>query len=218
MSPGMQQLPPTPQQVAMAQARKAKPWEILFRIINFSLILGSLALAWWTFNKKMVPMQKRSRELVASLDSLSIEVDNLARKWPKFERDQIRTDYQEVRNELFADELEVGRWLMRLEEQASPLALEIKVDFGNGMTRTSEQEKLAVIPASVTLVVRPTVGGSQTPYQRMLRLGQQLGAEGKRADLAELTVNGGPLSITKGVLVFNLWAGEDKSNDETLKH
>ena len=99
---------------------------------------------------------------------------------------------------------------MRLEEQAVPLALDINVDFGKSSKQTTEEEKLAVIPASVTLVVRPTVGGTQTPYQRMLRLGQQLGAEGKRADLAELTVNGGPLSITKGIMVFNLWAGEDK--------
>ena len=210
MSPGISQFPPTPQQLAVVQARKAKPWEILFRIINFSLILGSLALAWWTFNKRLVPMQQRSRQLAARLQSLGNEVDEMSRKWPKFERDQIRSDYQEVRNELFADETELGRWLMRLEEQSSPLALDIKVEFGKSTTRTTENEKLAIIPAAVTLVVRPTVGGNQTPYQRMLRLGQQLGAEGKRADLAELTVNGGPLSITKGVLVFNLWAGEEK--------
>jgi hypothetical protein len=210
MSPGINQFPPTPQQLAVVQARKAKPWEILFRIINFSLILGALGLAWWTFNKRLVPMQQRSRQLASRLQTLGNEVDDMSRKWPKFERDQIRSDYQEVRNELFADETELGRWLMRLEEQSSPLALDIKVEFGKSTTRTTEDEKLAIIPAAVTLVVRPTVGGNQTPYQRMLRLGQQLGAEGKRADLAELTVNGGPLSITRGVLVFNLWAGEEK--------
>jgi hypothetical protein len=99
---------------------------------------------------------------------------------------------------------------VRLVEEAAPLALETTVHFGNITDKTTEKENLSVIPASVTLVVRPTIGGTQTPYQRMLRLGQLLGAEGKRADLAELTVNGGPLSITKGILVFNLWAGEDK--------
>ena len=210
MSPGIQNLPATPQQLAMVQARKAKPWEILFRAINFTLILASVAFAWWTFEKRLVPLQKQSRQQVTSLETLSSQVDDMGRKWPKFARDQIRTDYQEVRNELFADELELGRWLVRLEEEAAPLALEINVQFGNSKNRTTEEEKLAVIPASVTLVVRPTIGGTQTPYQRMLQLGQELGAEGKRADLAELTVNGGPLSITKGVLVFNLWAGEEK--------
>jgi hypothetical protein len=211
MSPGIQKFPPTPQQVAMVQSRKAKPWEVAFRLVNFTLILGALGFAWWTFTKRLVPMQQRSRQLASTLEKLSSQVDDLSRKWPKFERDQIRADYQEVRNQLFADELELGRWLMRLEEQASPLALDIKVEFGKSKTRNAENEKLAVIPAAVTLVVRPTVGGNQTPYQRMLRLGQQLGAEGKRADLAELMVNGGPLSITRGVLVFNLWAGEEKN-------
>jgi hypothetical protein len=210
MSPGRQDFPATPQQLAMVQARRAKPWEIAFRAINFSLILASMAFAWWTFQKRLVPLQKQSRQQASRLEALSSQVDDMGRKWPKFQRDQIRTDYQEVRNELFADELELGRWLMRLEEEASPLALDIKVQFGKSTNRTTEDEKLAVIPASVTLVVRPTIGGTQTPYQRMLRLGQELGAEGKRADLAELTVNGGPLSITKGVLVFNLWAGEEK--------
>jgi hypothetical protein len=210
MSPGRQDFPATPQQLAMVQARRAKPWEIGFRAINFTLILASVAFAWWTFEKRLVPIQQQCRKQTSSFEALSSQVDDMARKWPKFERDQIRTDYQEVRNELFADELELGRWWMRLEEAAAPLALDINVQFGKSSNRTTEQEKLAVIPASVTMVVRPTIGGTQTPYQRMLRLGQQLGAEGKRADLAELTVNGGPLSITKGVLVFNLWAGEEK--------
>ena len=210
MSPGINQLPPTPQHIALMQARKSRPWEIVFRVINFGLILGSLGLAWWTFNKRLIPMQQRSRHLASNLQVLSSQVDDMSRKWPKFERDQIRNDYQEVRNQLFADETELGRWLMRLEEQASPLALDIRVKFDKPTINTNSTEKLAVIPASVTLEVHPTIGGNQTPYQRMLRLGQQLGAEGKRADLAEMTVNGGPLSITRGLLVFNLWASDEK--------
>lgn len=209
MSPGNLSLPPTPQQVALAQSAKFKPWEIAFRIINFGLIIASIGFAWWAFSKRLVPLQQKSRQLASSLSTLSTQVDDLSRKWPKFERDQVRSDYNDVRNALFQDESELGRWLLRLQEEASPLALEIKVEFGAPSDRTTDQEKLAVIPASVKLVVRPTIGGNQTPYQRMLRLGQELGAEGKRADLAELTVNGGPLSITNGILVFNLWAGEE---------
>lgn len=209
MSPVNPSVPPIPQQIALLEESKAKPWELLFRLVNFGLILASLGLAWWTFEKRLVPLQKKSRELASTMDSLSGKIDDLSRKWPKFERDQIRSDYKEVRNELFQDEMEMGRWLMRLEEEAAPLALETQVKFGTPSDKTTDKEKLSVIPASITLVVRPTIGGTQTPYQRMLRLGQTLGAEGKRADLAELTVNGGPLSITKGILVFNLWAGDE---------
>jgi hypothetical protein len=204
--------PPTrqPPQRAPLPAKRLTRWDVIFRFISVVLIAGSVGFAWWTYNQRLIPLQKQSRDLSAALNRLAAEVDTIERKWPKVERDQIRTDYAEVRNQLFADEAELGRWLVRLEEEASPLALDIKVDFGKSTARTAEQEKLAIVPASVTLEVRPAIGGNQTPFQRMLRLGQQLAAEGKRADLAELDVNGGPLSITHGLLVFNLWAGEGK--------
>jgi hypothetical protein len=208
MSPSATVKPP-PLKVTVPP-RKLTRWDALFRLLTVILIAGSLAFSWWIYTRVLIPLQKQSRALSASLNQLSAEVDVLSRKWPKAERDQIRADYQEVRNQLFADEAELGRWLVRLEEESGPLALEVKVDFGKGTARTAEEEKLAIIPASITLEVRPTVGGTQTPYQRMLRLGQMLAAEGKRADLAELDVNGGPLSITHGLLVFNLWAGESK--------
>ena len=198
-----------PRRVTLAQPRKLNHLEALFRVVILTLILASLALAWWSFSRRLVPLQQQSRQLAVKLNRVATEADALEMKWPKAEAAQIRADYQEVRSELFADEAELGRWLMRLDEQAAPLALEIKVNFGKSTSRTAEDEKLAIIPASIVLEVHPTIGGNQTPYQRMLRLGQQLGAEGKRADLYELSVNGGPLSITHGLLVFNLWAGEE---------
>jgi hypothetical protein len=200
--------PPPPK--AAIPTRKLTHWDLLFRFAIVILIAGSIAFAWWTYNQRLVPLQQQSKELSASLNRLSAEVEVIERKWPHVDREQIRTEYKEVRNQLFANEAELGRWLVRLEEESMPLALDIKVDWGKSIARTAEQEKLAIIPASVTLEVRPAIGGTQTPFQRMLLLGQQLAAEGKRADLGELDVNGGPLSITHGLLVFNLWAGEGK--------
>ena len=195
---------------APRQHRRLTYWEVLFRLLNVLLIVGALALAWWSYNKRLMPLQKQARAVSAALAKLAFEVDLLERRWPKADRDQIRSDYKETRNQLFADEAELGRWLVRLEEEASPLALDLNVNFGKSIARTAEQEKLAIVPASVTLEIRPVLGGTQTPFQRMLKLGQQLAAEGKRADLSELDVNGGPLSITHGLLIFNLWAGEGK--------
>ena len=200
---------PPPQRAALP-AKKLSSWALLFRFIIVVLMAGSIAFAWWTYSQRLVPLQKQSKEISAALNRLSAEVDVIQRKWPQVDREQIRTDYLEVRNTLFEGEAELGRWLVRLEEGASPLALDIKVDYGKSTSRTAEQEKLAIVPASVTLEVRPAIGGTQTPFHRMLRLVQLLAAEGKRADLAELDVNGGPLSITHGLLVFNLWAGEGK--------
>ena len=205
--PARVQLPPGGQKLPR---RKLSAWEFVFRLLNLLLIVGALALAWWSYNKRLVPLRQQSRAVSTALAKLAFEVDLLERRWPKSDRDQIRADYKESRNQLFADEAELGRWLVRLEEEASPLALDLNVNFGKSIAQTKEQEKLAIVPASVTLEIRPVLGGTQTPYQRMLKLGQQLAAEGKRADLSELDVNGGPLSITHGLLIFNLWAGEGK--------
>jgi hypothetical protein len=213
--------PPLPrpgaQKAALPAKKKMTHWEALFRVLSVVLIVGSITFAWWVYSYRLVPLQQQSRQLNTALTQLSAEVETIQRKWPAVVREEIRTQYKEVHNKLFANEAELGRWLVRLQEDAGPLALDINVDWGKNIPRTAEQEKLAIVPASVTLEVRPAIGGNQTPYQRMLRLGQQLAAEGKRADLAELDVNGGPLSITHGLLVFNLWAGEEKS-PETLKH
>lgn len=198
----------TPQRTA--SPTKVSHWSLLFRFITAVLMAGSIGIAWWVYTQRLVPLQQQSRSLTVNLNRLATEVDVIQSRWPQFQRDQIRKEYKEVKNQLFADEAELGRWLVRLEEGAAPLALDINVDFGKSTARTEEEEKLAIVPASVRLEVRPAIGGTQTPYQRLLRLGQLLAAEGKRSDLAELDVNGGPLSITHGLFVFNLWAGESK--------
>ena len=58
--------------------------------------------------------------------------------------------------------------------------------------------------------MRPAPGDARgkSPYERVLAFGQQLAAHGKRADLAELNVAGGADSISRAVLVLNLWSGD----------
>lgn len=201
---------PEPRRVVSAQPRKFNRRETLFRVVVVVALIASLTLAWWALTQNLVPLQKRSRELTTALSHLSAEVDTLDRKWAPADAEQIRKQYQESHSQLFADEAALTAWLNHLAEQAEPLALEVKVDFGKSNPQTSPDEKLAVIPTTVSLEVHPTPGGAESPYQRLLLLGQQLAAEGKRADLAELDVFGGPSSITRAVLVFNLWAGEDR--------
>ena len=118
------------------------------------------------------------------------------------------------RLQLFADEAELNRWLERLKDDSIPLALELNINFGQVTSEMTNTVKIGIIPASVSVEVRPLLGLTGTPYQRLLRLGQQLAAEGKRADLAELTVAGGTNSITRASLVFNLWAGEESVASE----
>ena len=74
-------------------------------------------------------------------------------------------------------------------------------------------EKLAMIPATIFLEVRTTTDQSaaQSPYQRLVQMAQQLGAGEKRTDLAELSLSGGTGSVSRAVMVLNLWAGEERA-------
>jgi len=198
-----------PRAVVMTQLRKPKRSEAVFRTIVVLVILGSLALTWWAFTMRFVPTQNRSRELTTAVSRLSSELDVLERKWTKEETAEIRARYTELHTQLFADTAALQAWMSRLEEMAAPLSLQATVEFGNTVPQLTNDYKVAFIPANVSLEVHPVPNSSESPYQRLLRLGQKLAAEGKRADLAEMTVAGGPTSITKAQLVFNLWAGEE---------
>jgi len=194
----------------MAKAKKLTHWEVLFRVAVVLVMLGSIAFPWWTYSARLVPLQKQSRDLTSANSVLSAEVDKMDRKWSKEDAEFIRAKYKEVYSSLFEDKAAFEDWLARLKKRASTLSLEVQVDFGKYAPQVSE-EKLAIMPASVTLQVNPLPGSKDSPYQRLLRLGQQLSTEGKRADLAELNVIGGVGSITNATLVFNLWVGEEQA-------
>jgi len=193
----------------MSKAKRLTHWEVIFRIAVVLVMLGSIAFPWWTYSARLIPLQKQSRDLTSANSALSADVDKMDRKWSKEDAEFIREKYKEVYASLFADEAALKEWLHRLEQRALPLSLDVHVDIGSGISQLRD-EKLAIVPASVTLQVHPMLNSKDSPYQRLLRLGQQLSTEGKRADLAELTVIGGTGSITNATLVFNLWAGEEK--------
>jgi hypothetical protein len=188
----------------MAKAKKLTHWEVIFRISVVIVMLGSIAFPWWTYSARLIPLQKHSRDLTSANSALSVEVDKMDRKWSKDDAEFIRAKYKEVYSTLFADQAALQEWLDRLQKRALPLSLDVHVVFGDGISQLRD-EKLAIVPAAVTLQVHPMPNGKDSPYQRLLRLGQQLSAEGKRADLAELNVIGGIGSVTNATLVFNLW-------------
>jgi hypothetical protein len=205
--------PPAPQTrpAALVKAKKLTSWDVVFRLLVVVFIGGSIALAWWSYSERLVPLQKQSLALTSANSLLSAEVDKMDRKWSKEETELVRASYKEAYSTLFADESALQDWLLRLEKKALPLALDVKVNFGRGEAQLTNDDKLAIIPAAVALQVHPMAGGRESPYQRLLRLGQELAAEGKRSDLAELSAIGGTGSITNATLIFNLWAGEEKN-------
>ena len=195
--------------VAVARPPRLNRRELLFRLVTLCVLLASLALGWWTFAKVFMPVQKQSRELGAKFTALSSDTDQLERKWGQAESDEIRRGYRGVFGQLFSDQSALEAWLANLEAQASPLGLGARIEFGSSAPAATNEQKLAIVSASIALEMRPAPGKAETPYQRLLRFTRQIAAEGKRADLAEMTVVGGATSIPRATLVFNLWAGEE---------
>lgn len=201
--------------VSVAQPRKASRWEIVFRVVIVGALFVSIGLAWWTLTRQLMPLQQQSQSLSMTVSHAADEVDALQRKWSQSDVEQIRARYKELRTQLFADPEALHAWLARLDEAAGPLVLDLKVDLGKPTARVTSEVQVSVIPASVSVEVHPMPGGTESPYQRLLRFGQQLGIEGKRADLAELNVTGGTSSITRALLVFSLWIGDDTTENKT---
>jgi hypothetical protein len=202
-------LSPGQRSVAVAQPRKISQWEAIFRVTIAAALLASMGMAWWTLTHKLVPLQQQSQALNANFSHLSAEVDALEIKWPNERVEPIRRQFKELRAQLFANEDAMEEWFDRLMQASGPLSLNLQVEFGKPSVQVTNEVQVTVVPASVSVEVRPSPGGTESPYQRLLHFGQLLSTEGKRADLAELSVVGGTNSITRALLVFNLWAGDD---------
>src|SRR5258705_2433673 len=129
MSTGTPAANSAPQPIPKLQVRGPNRQELLFRVVVIVVILCSLVLAWWSI-ERLVPRQKQSRALTSAVTHLSDAVQDLERKWTSSDVEQIRQNYKEVHSQLFADEAALRAWLGNLQEQATRLDLELKIEFG----------------------------------------------------------------------------------------
>jgi hypothetical protein len=182
----------------------------LFRVAIVLVILVSVAVAYWSFFERLLPLQAQSRLMVTKVSKMSEQMDQTERRWTSGQIHDIRARYREVYRQLFADPAALEQWLRQIHSEAAPLDLDLNVRLGQGAPQGTFTNNLAIVPASISLEVLPTLGDDKgkSPYERVLAFGQQLAAHGKRADLAELTVVGGANSISRAVLALNLWAGD----------
>jgi hypothetical protein len=213
MSPGESapapELRPPPQSSAPPRSGSSRAW--LFRGLILAVVLDAVGLIWWSFGLVLAPRQKQSRELSLKVARLSSEVDDLDRQWTPAQMAQVTNQFSRVNFALFQGRAGVENWLANLKELAASLALDVKTDFGQPSLQTVGGRTLTLIPATVSIDVRPAGPDTKppSPYERVLMFGQLLAAEKKRADLAELTVDGGANSISRVVLVLNHWTGKE---------
>ena len=197
---------PTPVRVRLFGSREA-----IFRVVILIVILSSLSLSWWSFAKVLPPLQRKAKDLTSTLSRESTDIDKLQLEWPKAAAEQVTNNYQQLRSQLFSSEAAFATWLANLNGQAVTLTLDAKADFGKTATVPAPGEKLATIPATIFVEVRQPAeaAGTESPYQRVVHLIQQLCAGQKRIDLSDLTISGGVGSISRAVVVLQLWAGEE---------
>src|SRR5690348_10281017 len=110
MSQAKALLPHAHKSVAVAQPRKISRGEAVFRVSIVAALLISMGLAWWTLTRKLVPLEQQSQALGVTLSRLSSEVEGLERKWSTEEVDKLRSQYKQIRTELFANEEAMGAW------------------------------------------------------------------------------------------------------------
>jgi hypothetical protein len=203
---------PPPQRVHLPPPRKLRLsyWEALFRVAIVVVILVSIAVAYWSFFERLLPLQQQSQAMVTKVSKMSGQLDQSERRWTPEQIKEVRARYREVYSKLFADPAALQEWLRQIYAEAAPLAFQLNVGLGQSAPHGEFTNNLAIVPASISLEVVPAPGDAKgkSPFERVLAFGQMLGAQGKRADLAELTVTSGAGSISRAVLVFNLWAGD----------
>ena len=201
---------PPRRRAAPVQQARIDYWELIFRVVIVMLLLGSMAMAWWSI-RGLAPLQKETRTLSSRVASLSAGVDDLERKRPREQAAQVEARLHEAHSTLFTDQAALAAWLATLQKQTASLALNARSSFGKTIPQITNGESVAVIPTTISLDVQPQSGAqeNESPYQRVLRLNRILITQDKRVDLRELTMVGGPHSVTNAVMVFYLWA-EDK--------
>ena len=201
-------VPPKPLRVAV-QPASANSKEWLFRLLVAVLLVGAFSLVGWSFFRKLLPLQKQSRDLGMQVVRLSADVDEMQRKLEKSDFVQVERDFGRINTHLFSDETALVSWLAELKEQTIPLALELKANFGAAVVPSTNHQNLAVIPTTVSVGVAHDIEAIRSPYQRLLRLSHHLSSRERRVDLTELTVMGGTNSLQQATLVLNLWAGKE---------
>ena len=204
---------PSPKRLHLPPPKKLRlsHWEALFRVVIVLVILVSIAVAYWSFFERLLPLQQQSRSMChQSLENVRAtgpgwsgaghpsrarrSAPATARSTASFSPTRPRS-----RNGCARSMPRPRRWPSTQRRASARARRRI------ASRTTWRSSRLQFRSKCCRPRARPK---GKSPYERVLAFGQQLAAHGKRADLAELTVAGGAGSISRAELVFNLWAGD----------
>ncbi len=205
--------PPVPKsaetvRAALSEAKRARHRDRLFRVLTAAGILLSVVLALWSLFSIWFPLQTRLGDLTTQASRLSSENDALNSKWSKEKVARLRADYSAVHSSLFVSPAAFNSWLANLRSDCQDLKLGFKVSLERPAAMTNAPPDFALIPAKISLDFSRPNATDDSPYQRLMKLNQAFTGQGKRADLTQMSVEGGPNSVKHADLVFQLWASD----------
>jgi len=196
----------------LAERFRSEPLSVrdwLVRGLMAAVLIASILAAYWSY-RQLVPIQKESREASALVNRLSTEIGVMEGKYTPADLEVLAGEYHRAQGLLFSGEDALNQWFQNLKAGMIPLALDATADFGRAATTNAAQQALAVVPAKLTLDIKPAgeIGSVRSPYERVLGFLDQVARQEKRVDLIELQVDGGSNSVTRALLVLDLWAGD----------
>lgn len=180
---------------------------LLWRFGMVLLLASAISLVFWTVNR-LVRLQNEARDLSMLMSRLDGEIDQMEGRWTPVEVERLLSDFNRLPEQVFAGQESLATWLRDLRQHLVPLALEADAEFGQAAFDALTNSPVAAIPATVSIRFEPSesVESFKSPYQRLLRLTQYLGALSRRVDLVQLSVTGGTNSVAHAVAVLQLWA------------
>jgi hypothetical protein len=196
--------PPVPEKIADPFLRT-----LLLRLLMLLLLAGSACLVWWSVERLTLTNQQL-RQKSSAVSYLADAVQQLERRSDPAEAARIDARFQKATNLLFAGLQECVGWEESVREQAIALRLDATVQQGPARPYTNAALKLSLVPETIQIEPGLDTVSTNTPYQRVLSFTGTLWKPGRRLDLVELVVIGGPNSVRQAKAVVQLWSQEGK--------
>lgn len=175
-----------------------------------ALLLIALGVLLWSYSR-LTPLQARGRALSEQVARLENEIAQMERGYTEADLEQLARDFKFAGAMLFDGEEALAAWFNSLKRTAVPLALEADADFGQPHPPAVTNYNVAVVPADLTLNLKPTedVTSPLSPHARVLALLDTLIRQTSRADLVALQVTASTNSIAQVRARLELWAGKE---------
>ena len=200
--------PPPPKPPPLRAPRTAGSiWTV--RIGLFAGVAVALALLYWSVFIRLLPVSAEHNARSREMTRVSDELESLRMRMTPDQIEAIKARYAQAQQALFDPAQELSAWQTQVSEQASAGTYEAKVNFGTPQP-AGAIEGISAIPAEVTLQPTVIIGGTATPYARLLKFTESLATSPKRLDLLELSVTGNSNSVSQARAVVQLLAGEKK--------